>query len=247
MRMKNSMPTITFANTKGGAGKTTAVLLLATELVRKGYRISIVDADPQRWISRWFEGAERVENLAVATYVSLQALPRTIAEYKALSDYVIVDLPGAQSPLLATALTLSDLVIIPIQGSPMDAQGGAQVLDLLSYLDRRANIRIPHAVLLSRVSTFINTRALRAVKQLLNTRGVGMLDTPIMERSAYRDMFETKAFLHRMSPAKVSNLAKARLNAELYATEVETLLDAQVVQIKVFPSSAANHLTALNS
>lgn len=218
------MPTITFANTKGGAGKTTAALLLATELVRRGHRISIVDADPQRWISRWYEGAEQVENLTVATYVSLQALRRTIAEYEPVSDYVIVDLPGAQSPLLATALGLSDFVVIPIQGSSMDAQGGAQVLDLLSYLNERASMRIPHAVLLSRVNTFVNTKALRAVKQLLHTRGVGMFDTPIMERSVYRDMFEAKAFLHRMNLAQVSNLAKAKLNAELYANEVEALV-----------------------
>jgi hypothetical protein len=36
---------------------------------------------------------------------------------------VIVDLPGAQSPLLATAVGLSNHVIIPVQGSTMDAQG----------------------------------------------------------------------------------------------------------------------------
>ena len=49
------MPVITFANTKGGAGKTTAVLLLATELARSGHRVTVLDADPQLWISRWHE------------------------------------------------------------------------------------------------------------------------------------------------------------------------------------------------
>jgi chromosome partitioning protein len=218
------MPTITFANTKGGAGKTTAVLLLAMELVERGYRVSIVDADPQRWISRWFEGAPFLPNLTVATYVSLQALPRTVAEYRPVSDFVIVDLPGAQSPLLATSLSLSDFVIIPIQGSPMDAQGGAQVLDLLSYLGKRAGMHIPHAVLLSRVNSFRNTKALQSVKLLLQSRGVGMFDTPIMERSAYRDMFETREMLRRLNPARVSNLPKAIQNAETYANEVEAFV-----------------------
>jgi len=49
------MSVITFANTKGGAGKTTAVLLLATELARSGHRVTVLDADPQLWISRWYE------------------------------------------------------------------------------------------------------------------------------------------------------------------------------------------------
>lgn len=218
------MPIITFANTKGGAGKTTAVLLLATELVRRGHRISIIDTDPQRWISRWFETAKVGRDLTVATYVSLAALPRIAAEHKSRHDYVIVDLPGAQSPLLATALGLSDHVIIPIQGSAMDAQGGAQVLDVLSYLDRRAEIRIPHSVLLSRVNSLVTTRALQAVKLLLAERSVHMLKTPIVERAAFRDMFEYRTFLHQMNPERVSNLDKAIRNAEQYADEVQALL-----------------------
>ena len=40
------MPVITFANPKGGAGKTTTALILANELASKGAKISIIDADP---------------------------------------------------------------------------------------------------------------------------------------------------------------------------------------------------------
>ncbi|PYE41837.1 chromosome partitioning protein [Rhizobium sp. PP-F2F-G20b] len=218
-----AMAIITFANTKGGAGKTTAVLLLATELVRRGHRVAIIDTDPQRWISRWFEAADPVANLTVATFVSLLALPRTVEEYRS-ADYVIIDLPGAQSPLLATALGLSDHVLIPIQGSSMDAQGGAQVLELLSYLDRKAGIRIPHSVVLSRVNSMVTTRGLLAVKMLLQERSVHMLSTPIIERAAFRDMFEYKTFLHLMNRDRVSNLDKAILNAERYADEVQALV-----------------------
>lgn len=229
------MPIITFANTKGGAGKTTAVLLLATELVRRGYRVSVIDTDPQRWISRWFEGAQAQEgglpggpasNLKVATYISVSALARTIEAYRGSSDYIIVDLPGAQSPLLATALGLSDHVMIPIQGSAMDAQGGAQVIELLQYLDARGNIRIPHSVVLSRVNSLVTTRALRAVKILLAERSVRVLATPIIERAAYRDMFEYRVSLHHLDPERVSNLDKAIVNAERYCDEVETLVPA---------------------
>ena len=46
------MPVLTFANTKGGAGKTTAVLLIATELARRGHRVTILDSDPQHWITK---------------------------------------------------------------------------------------------------------------------------------------------------------------------------------------------------
>lgn len=218
------MPVVTFANTKGGAGKTTAVLLLTTELVRRGYRVCVIDTDPQRWISKWFDAAEPQDNLTVETFVSAPSLQRTVNDYRSVCDYVIVDLPGAQTPLLATAIGLSDHVLIPIQGSSMDAQGGAQVLDLLRYLDKKAGLRIAHSVVLSRVNSFVTTRALQAVKHLLAEQNVHVLDTPIIERSAYRDMFDFKAFLHRMDADKVSNLDKAILNAESFADEVQRLV-----------------------
>ena len=214
------MPVITFANTKGGAGKTTAVLLLATELARKGYRVTILDADPQHWISRWHEISGNVYNVSVIDFVTSASLPQHISENKANTDYFIIDLPGARNPLLATAVGLSDHVLIPIQGCAMDARGGAQVLELLQYLDEKAGIKIGHSVVLTRVNSMVTTRALQLVKALLNERHVPVLDTAIIERSAFRDIFDVGGTLATMDPTRVSNLDKARENALCFAEEM---------------------------
>ena len=214
------MPVITFANTKGGAGKTTAVLLLSTELARLGNRVTILDADPQRWISRWHETGTPAANINVVPYVTLATLQSAISTNKPQTDYFILDLPGASSPLLATALGMSDHVLIPIQGCAMDARGGAQVLELLQYLENKANIRIPHSVVLSRVNSMVTTRALQAVKDLLSRRNVRVLDTPIIERSAYRDLFDFGCTLYELEAERFSNLDKARENAAAFANEV---------------------------
>jgi chromosome partitioning protein len=214
------MPVITFANTKGGAGKTTAVLLLATELARKGYRVAILDADPQHWISRWHEISGEVRNITVIDFVTSASLPHHISENKHNTDYFIIDLPGARNPLLATAVGLSDHVLIPIQGCAMDARGGAQVLELLQYLDEKAGIRIGHSVVLTRVNSMVTTRALQLVKALLSERHVPVLDTAIIERSAFRDIFDCGGTLHTMDPARVSNLDKACENAACFAEEI---------------------------
>jgi len=221
------MAVITFANTKGGAGKTTAVLLLASELARRGLRICVIDTDPQRWLSRWRENADHRVGLSVVTYVSASNLQQHVLDNRALFDHVIIDLPGAQSPLLATAVGLSNHVLIPVQGSTMDAQGGAQVLELLRYLDDRASIKIPHSVVLSRVNSMVTTRALLAAKALLAKRNVHVLNTPVIERAAFRDMFEFSGYLHMMSPSQVSNLDKALQNSMAFADEVLALLPAQ--------------------
>ena len=214
------MPVITFANTKGGAGKTTAVLLLATELVQKGHRVTILDADPQQWITRWHKLSPHDDRLNVIAYVNSATIERNITENRATTDYFIVDLPGARTSLLATAIGLSDHVLIPIQGCAMDAQGGANVLELMQYLERRANIRVPHSVVLTRVNPMVTTRALLAVKGLLAQRNVDVLNTPIVERAAFRDVFDCGGTLHTMDENQVSNLDKARENARLFAEEM---------------------------
>ncbi len=221
------MPVITFANTKGGAGKTTALLLLATELVRRGKRVFVVDSDPQRWISRWFEGASSPgdRRVGLATYVNANTLQPTVEQNADRYDYTLIDLPGAQSPLLATAIGLSNHILIPIQGSAMDAQGGAQVLEILSYLQSRARIDIPHSVVLSRVNSMVTTRSMLVVKGLLAQRSVHVLNTPLIERAAFRDMFDFKTYLHLLDAEKVSNLDKAMANAAAFADEVMNLVE----------------------
>ncbi|MGF9693929.1 ParA family protein [Rhizobium sp. 0TCS1.26] len=214
------MPVITFANTKGGAGKTTAVLLLATELARMGHRVCVLDADPQYWMSRWYDLSQPVSRLSVVSYVTQASIDRHLEEKRATTDYFLIDLPGARSPLLAKAIGLSDHVLIPIQGCAMDAQGGAHVLELLQYLDAKLGLKVPHSVVLTRVNSMVTTRALLAVKGLLAQRNVDVLNTPIIERSAFRDVFDCGGTLYSMSPERVSNLDKARENAGLYAQEI---------------------------
>jgi chromosome partitioning protein len=214
------MPVITFANTKGGAGKTTAVLLLATELVEQGYRVTILDADPQCWITRWHTLSPANEKLNVISYVTSASIDRHIAENRNKTDYFVLDLPGAQSPMLAKAIGLSNHVLIPIQGCAMDAQGGANVLELLRYLEEKANLRVPHSVVLTRVNSMVTTRALLAVKMLLAARNVDVLNTPIIERAAFRDIFDLGGTLHTMDENRISNLDKARQNARHFALEM---------------------------
>jgi chromosome partitioning protein len=214
------MPVITFANTKGGAGKTTAVLLLSTELARRGYRVTVLDADPQRWISHWSEMSGPVHNLSIISYVTATSLPVHLRENKATTDYFIIDLPGTRTPLLATAIGLSDHVLIPIQGCAMDARGGAQVLELLQCLAKRENIHIDHSVVLTRVNSMVTTRALQTVKALLNQKQVPVLQTPIVERSAFRDIFDCGGTLQTLDPSRVSNLEKAQDNARAFADEL---------------------------
>ncbi|ATN34917.1 chromosome partitioning protein ParA [Rhizobium sp. ACO-34A] len=224
------MPVISFANAKGGAGKTTAALLLATELAQQGYRVGILDADPQRWITQWHELSGPQHNIEVISEVTVASLQGHIRELARTADYTIIDLAGARDAIVTTALGLSDHVMIPVQGCAMDARGGAQILDLIKLMEETGKLKIDHSVVLTRVTSMVTTRALLTIKGLLAARGVNVINTPITERTAYREIFDCGGTLYSMDPTKISNLDKARENARAFAGEVMQLLPVRIVR-----------------
>lgn len=224
------MPVISFANAKGGAGKTTAALLLATELAHQGYRITILDADPQHWITQWHEISGPQFNIEVISEVSMASLQGHIREASRESDYVVIDLAGARDALVTMAIGLSDHVMIPVQGCAMDARGAAQIIDLIKLMEDTGKMTIAHSVVLTRVASMVTTRALLTIKGLLAARGVNVINTPIAERNAFRDIFDCGGTLYSMDPARVSNLDKARENSQSFASEVMRLLPVKVIR-----------------
>lgn len=233
------MPVITFANTKGGAGKTTMALVVAGELVRRGHKVAMLDADPQQWISRWMSKAAAAKNFSIVPHVTSENIEETIKYLGTRADYIILDLPGGLTPLLAKGIGLSSHVFVPVQGCALDAAGGAQVLDILKSLEKECDIRIPHSVALTRVNSIITTRALQAVKTMLATQKVHVLDTPLIERAAYRDMFDTGMMPGAMNPETVSNLDRAIDNAAALTDEIMRFVPMKAARPKA-PRKAAS-------
>ena len=223
------MPVITFANTKGGAGKTTAAVLLATELAQCGYKVTVFDSDPQSWFSEWFDAARPGGAISLVSRVTPASLECEVKAMNPATDYFIVDLAGDRNQLTATALAYSNHVLIPVQGSGMDAKGAIKILDLIAQIRKEIGYEVPHSVLLSRVNPMVTTHSLLAIKGLLAQRGVNVLATPIVERAAYREMFDLGKTLYDLDPQKVSNVDRAQTNAREFANEILRLMPVRVI------------------
>ena len=220
------MPVIAFANPKGGAGKTTTALLLATELAAKGAAVAVIDADPERWISQWAKLPGKPDNITINGDVTEDTVVDAIEAAERDAQFVIVDLEGTASLMVSNAIGMSDLVVIPIQGSSMDAKGGAKTIRLIRNQEKMSRRKIAHAVVLTRTGAAITSRALRNVSEQLRAGGIEIFATPIVERAAFRDLFDYGGTLSDLNPAQVSNIDKAIQNAREFAGEVITKLKA---------------------
>jgi len=220
------MPVIAFANPKGGAGKTTASLLLASELATRGASVTIIDADPEKWISQWGALPGRPDSVTITSDVTEDSIVDQIDAAATTTQFVVVDLEGTASLMVANAIGMSDLVIIPTQGSSMDAKGAAKTIRLIRNQARMARRDIPHAVLLTRTSAAVASRAIRNVREQLDQAGIPVFETSIVERAAYRDILDYGGLLGDLDRTQVSNLDKAVANAQAFVAEVVARLKA---------------------
>ncbi|GJD53929.1 Iron-sulfur cluster carrier protein [Methylobacterium crusticola] len=220
------MPVIAFANPKGGAGKTTTALLLATELAAKGAVVTVIDADPERWISQWAKLPGKPANVTIIGEVIEDTIVDVIEAASLASQFVIVDLEGTASLMVSNSIGMADLVVIPVQGSSMDAKGGAKTIRLIRNQEKMSRRKIAHAVVLTRTSAAVTSRSLRNVTEQLQAGGIEIFATPIVERAAFRDLFDYGGTLADLNASQVSNLDKAVQNAREFVGEVISKLKA---------------------
>ncbi|AVX05959.1 protein ParA (plasmid) [Maritalea myrionectae] len=219
------MPIISFANPKGGAGKTTSALLLANVLASKGAGVTIVDADPEKWISGWANLSDNIKKIEIRSDVTEDSIVDIIEDAARKTQFVIVDLEGTASLMVANAIGMSDLVLIPTQGASMDARGAAKTIKLIKNQARLARREIPHSVVFTRTSAAVASRSLKNVRSQLEDASIPVLKTSIVERAAYRDLLDFGGLLENLPSKDVSNLEKAIKNASEFTRDILELLE----------------------
>lgn len=125
---------VALLNQKGGVGKTTLALHLAGEWARRGARVTLVDADPQGSALDWSEARDHRDAPRLFGVVGLarDTLHREATELAKAADVVVIDGPPRVASLLRSALLAADLVLIPVQPSPLDGWASAEMVALLA-------------------------------------------------------------------------------------------------------------------
>jgi chromosome partitioning protein len=222
------MPVITVANPKGGAGKSTAALVLATSLAEQGASVIILDCDPNRAINGWRSGDSK-NPVVVDGNVNESTITSKLDDYRKKFQFVFVDLEGTASRLMSRAIARAQLIIIPIQASPTDAELAARAIKLIQEEEQAFERTIPYRILFTRTSPAIATKLERQITSQLAASNVPIFHNHLNERSAYKAMFFYQQDLTELDSREVNGLPAARDNAFRLAEElVNLVIEARV-------------------
>lgn len=175
---------IAVVNQKGGAGKTTLAMILASALTENRARVLVADADPQGSALFWAQSnpgfPATVENFSDRGEKLGKKLGKRSSDY----DFIIVDSPPhAELPIIQSALSHAHLALVPLNPSPLDLRASLAIRDSI-YAAREKNPSLMARLVLNQVQP--NTRMTQEISRELMAFGIPVLKTQLHQRMAYR-------------------------------------------------------------
>jgi chromosome partitioning protein len=181
------MPIIAIAGQKGGTGKSTIAICLASELLARGLRVLLVDADPQRSAATWRAVAQEYQR-ASPTLLILGAQMHTSGQLDAVAgayDITIIDCPPAHSDIQRSALMAADLALLPCGPSAVEAWAVKASVELAHDARRVRRGRLRVAAVITKRKT--NTDIGKGAREVLTATGVEVLASELGDRVSYQE------------------------------------------------------------
>ena len=179
-----------FASTKGGVGKTSLVMALATDLRRRGRTVLLLDCDPNCHLTEWVRRRSDA-GIAAIDEITEANVRQTVQQHAPGYDYTLIDLAGFGNLTMLYAFSVSDVVMIPTQQSYMDVKETVRTFKVVG--DSVGVLRHTPAcsVVVVRTQAAIQSRVDRHARDILAEHGVPALKTELIERSLLKEMTYT--------------------------------------------------------
>jgi chromosome partitioning protein len=231
------MPIITVGSSKGGCGKTTTVLALASEIRSANKEVCIIDADDQLSAHNWYQKWEAKDRIAVVDASNLSRDIDILAHIKkAAAEYpfVIIDPAGMRSQRMQWAASLSDMWIIPQKATSLDAAATANLLDvdMDAVVGMRGGRPIPYRILFTMTNPLILSRNERHVVKATKDKAP-VFEAELRQYDAYAAMDLYGLTLEEVEASGVANAEKPRqYAAAILGQAIEDIMQAEAQERK---------------
>jgi chromosome partitioning protein len=216
------MPVVALASSKGGCGKSTTALILASAILAAGYKVRIIDADRSERLAKWASHGTKPDDVTVVT-ANEKTLRAEIEKGKEEAEIVIIDVEGSANMSVALAIGHADAVIVPANPSAPDVEDAISTVALIRDTEKMIGRPKPHGLLWSRVPAAIRSREFAALEEQVEEGGIPVLGR-IVERTAYKSLFSYATLLDQLPAKDVPGLDKAREEAARLAEAVVRLI-----------------------
>lgn len=214
------MPVISFVSTKGGVGKTTSALALAGAFANSGSDVIMLDGDPNQPLSTWHNAGGVPSEIDVMGGITEKNVIDGIDRASTQAPFVLVDCEGSANMTLSYAVMKSDFVVIPCQGSHLDAVEAMRSIEFIKNAEKLNNRKIPYAVLFTRTSMAIRGGSQRFIEENFTSEGIPTFSAELIDREAFRAMTSIGGTVFQLTKGDVSGLPAAKENANAIANEL---------------------------
>lgn len=211
---------ITIASQKGGSGKTTIGINLAFVMagLEPKCSVALVDADEQQSVGETLKGHNK-NNLTV--YEATEKPHRLIESIKHNHDVIIIDTPPHSQEVVYQSAAVSNLVIIPLQPSPLDVRGVAKTVKALQFIKESLNPGLLCRFLINRVKPrSILSSEIR--QTILKFYPYPAFDSALQDREIYK-----RSLVTGKSVLEYDRTGPAKYEIENLISEINKLIKAQ--------------------
>ena len=216
------MPVIVMASPKGGVGKSTCAVLLASEFARMKADVTVLDCDPNKSLTRWAshglpsgDPQERDRSFRDRSHYSERRWRRQ-DRHCGLGGCCV---PARQSRDLSSRP--GDR---PDATDSTDAEIGSEALALVREEEEALGRSIRHAVVLTKTSAAVKSRVQKELEEQLRGAGIDVIEPSLVARAAFSELFaygrDLTAMMNDPEMMTGGKVDKALINAQAFAEAV---------------------------
>jgi chromosome partitioning protein len=199
----HTMRVVSILSQKGGAGKTTLAVHLATAATLAGFEAAIVDLDQQATAEAWGDWREGEPPEVISAKPA--TLARELAKMERVgADFIVIDTPGAADAAARQAADVADLILIPCRPVAFDLHAIQQSAGLVKSSGK------PGFVVFNSVPA--STRSLRNdAQEIVRRYGLTVAPVWLADRAAYRRSVEQGKSVQETDPKSKADQEVATL------------------------------------